>query len=458
MNERRARRITGLPVPICCLLLGIAAFLTACNPPADSCTHAEGAWILDREATYDSAGQRHTACDLCGEILRRETIPRKTCTHPEAVWEEEAPTPTEDGSRRLTCPTCEKTLETEILPALGLTEEEISQRLRDCVVKVTCYDYDGVTQLSQGSGFFIDDRGTFITNAHVVKNAYYAIVQTADGETRRVDAVCVYKAADDYALCRVEEPFASTAVTFASDAEPGDRVYALGYPNGADEVQTTSGVVTDSYFGGKTKRYYSTTASIDFGSSGGILADARGRVLGITTGVFSNGDFAALKYREFKADVNHIPAEGRDLLTYFHKVERVDFSDPTADLTRYLDVSVQTEVISPTEVLHTVTVKRKDAGKDIKMRPEDASVSLRVVLNTAFTYTESTAEGSVTRTETGRNSLTFSFSDGAELMAGVTQTVRCAVTPGEGSVSSPPVVTCEAVPDGGSGVLLVFDP
>ena len=46
------------------------------------------------------------------------------------------------------------------------------------MVKVYCYDYDGETLLSQGSGFFINKTGTFITNAHVVEDAYYIKIKT----------------------------------------------------------------------------------------------------------------------------------------------------------------------------------------------------------------------------------------------------------------------------------------
>ena len=45
------------------------------EPPPAACTHIEGEWIVDAEATYTEEGARHTVCTLCGETVSTEVIP-----------------------------------------------------------------------------------------------------------------------------------------------------------------------------------------------------------------------------------------------------------------------------------------------------------------------------------------------------------------------------------------------
>ena len=77
-------------------LLAIVMVITACNddkspvetgtgqpestegttePTPPACTHVEGDWIVDAEATFTEDGARHTVCTLCGETVRTEVIP-----------------------------------------------------------------------------------------------------------------------------------------------------------------------------------------------------------------------------------------------------------------------------------------------------------------------------------------------------------------------------------------------
>ena len=127
-------------------------------------------------------------------------------------------------------------------PEPQLTEEEINAKLKASVIKVICYDYDGITETSQGSGFFIDDDGTFITNAHVVKDCFYIKIKTHLGITHDVDVMYKYNGTvSDYAICKAKTCFSSQPVEFATTASAGDTVYALGYPNDSFVMKTTSG-------------------------------------------------------------------------------------------------------------------------------------------------------------------------------------------------------------------------
>ena len=67
----------------------------------------------------------------------------------------------------------------------GQTFAEISltkivKKIQPAVVTVITYDKNNKA-LSQGSGFFIDNKGHLITNYHVLKGAYSADAKTYDG-------------------------------------------------------------------------------------------------------------------------------------------------------------------------------------------------------------------------------------------------------------------------------------
>ena len=148
------------------LVSGLVFFCFACSP----CEHSDAEWVIDEEATLDSEGSRH-----------------------------------------LECPSCGQTISTESIPMLELTEAEIKKKLSHSLVKVLTYDYDGKTELAQGSGFFINRTGTFITNAHVVENCYYIKIKSYLGTTYDVDCMYAYNYdSSDYAICKAKNCYSSS--------------------------------------------------------------------------------------------------------------------------------------------------------------------------------------------------------------------------------------------------------
>ena len=138
-----------------------------------------------------------------------------------------------------------------------LTREEVFEKVKPSIVKVLACDYDGKTVISQGSGFFIDDKGTFITNAHVIKGCYHIKAQTYSEEVFEVDAILKYNdLTSDYAICRIKGMYSSSPVEFTDSVKSGDIVYALGYPKDAFSISTTSGriISTNAVMG--EKQYY----------------------------------------------------------------------------------------------------------------------------------------------------------------------------------------------------------
>ncbi len=142
-----------------------------------------------------------------------------------------------------------------------------------------------------GSGFFIDERGYFITNHHVIAdvvNPKYegygkVFIKLAGDEDTRIPAKVVgWDSVHDLALLKTEiTPPHIFALGSSSDLRPGDRVYAIGSPLGLEST-LTSGVVSS------TNRKLFTTgsvlqidAAVNSGNSGGPCIDSNGNVQAI---------------------------------------------------------------------------------------------------------------------------------------------------------------------------------
>lgn len=158
----------------------------------------------------------------------------------------------------------------------------VFDRVSDSVVMVLAYDAAG-TVVSQGSGCFLTGDGYVLTNAHVVSGAYSLKVISSAGD---FTLVRLMNADDgvDLALLRVPAR-ASCPVVLAEgqDLRIGQRVIAIGNPFGLQR-SVSDGIISGIRRLSDGVELIQTTAPISPGSSGGVLLDERGCVVGITTG------------------------------------------------------------------------------------------------------------------------------------------------------------------------------
>jgi serine protease Do len=149
----------------------------------------------------------------------------------------------------------------------------------------------GPAPMALGSGFFIDERGTIVTNHHVIEDAAEIKIKTSDGRELPVDIVGSDEATD-IAVLRVRGGGRFQYVTFDTDADVrvGDWVVAVGNPFGL-EGTATAGIVsaTGRRDAGNSAYvdYMQIDAPINQGNSGGPTFDLRGRVIGVNTLIYS---------------------------------------------------------------------------------------------------------------------------------------------------------------------------
>jgi len=177
----------------------------------------------------------------------------------------------------------------------------IQERVRDTVVQVfsqiaevdLLQPYKSPSQYSaNGSGFFINDKGDLITNAHVVDQAKSVWVQIPSLGKRIVDVEVVSVSPErDIALLRVK-PESLDVIRKTLGAVPylplgdsdivrrSDEVLALGYPLGQQALKSTTGVIS-----GREQHLIQMSAALNPGNSGGPLLNISGEVVGINSAI-----------------------------------------------------------------------------------------------------------------------------------------------------------------------------
>ena len=148
-----------------------------------------------------------------------------------------------------------------------------------------------------GSAVLFTSDGYLLTNAHVVAGAQRGSAVFSDGTRTAVDVVGS-DPLSDLAVVHGKAPTAAPAdLGDAESLKVGQLVIAVGNPLGLSG-SVTAGVVSGlgrsiPVWSGRNRRMIEdviqTDAALNPGSSGGALADARGRIVGINTAVAGAG-------------------------------------------------------------------------------------------------------------------------------------------------------------------------
>jgi serine protease Do len=166
-----------------------------------------------------------------------------------------------------------------MIPAYG----EVGERLRRSTVQVRA------GQQSAGSGVIWDSTGLIVTNAHVAQTRQLT-VELWDGRKYPAE-LSARDGRRDLAALRVDGRQLEPAIAGdSSRLRPGEIVIAVGNPLGFTGALSTGVIHTMGPLRGLGNREW-VQASIRLapGNSGGPLADAMGRVIGINTMVVSGG-------------------------------------------------------------------------------------------------------------------------------------------------------------------------
>ena len=151
-----------------------------------------------------------------------------------------------------------------------------------------------------GSGFVWDDKGTIVTNFHVVDGARTVTVTFHDQQTFEAKVIGL-EPRKDIAVLKVEAPaklLVPIRVAKGEQLEVGQKAIAIGNPFGLDHTLTT-GVVSaigrqvQGAGGVSIRDMIQTDAAINPGNSGGPLLDSSGQLIGMNTMIFSKSGTSA---------------------------------------------------------------------------------------------------------------------------------------------------------------------
>ena len=214
-----------------------------------------------------------------------------------------------------------------ILPAQAAEKSAVSQA-RNGVVRILSVQPDGSANI--GSGFAVGEAGkpssVFVTNQHVTAGATAVYILLDDEwnaspepETSyqmdaehsvRCDVIYQPSQYPDYAILRAERVVTERValpVMPAALAEPGETIYALGFPGASDQVTNnynastdavtvTTGTISRMAHMEKTDTdVIQIDATINHGNSGGPLITEEGYVIGLNTYGMEENIFLAVQ-------------------------------------------------------------------------------------------------------------------------------------------------------------------
>ncbi len=143
---------------------------------------------------------------------------------------------------------------------------------------------------SLGSGVFVHEDGTVVTNYHVVKDATTIFVITRDNANYEAEFIGGDEAID-LAVLKIKDDnkkFPAATLGTSSDIMLGEPIIAIGNPYGLSSSVTT-GVISATArmmnIGNNYSVFIQTDALINPGNSGGPLININGEVIGINTAI-----------------------------------------------------------------------------------------------------------------------------------------------------------------------------
>jgi serine protease Do len=201
-----------------------------------------------------------------------------------------------------------------------------------------------------GSGFFFDDKGFILTNAHVVSGAK-TIEVLLKGQKNPFPATLVGIDQDlDVAIIKIDPPQKMPCLKLGDSdkAQTGDWVVAIGNPYGLDHT-VTLGIISAkgrpivAGEGGNGQVYddmLQTDAAINPGNSGGPLLNLDGEVIGINAAVSASGQGLgfAIPINKVKDILDELKTKGKVSHPWIG-VALIDLKNVRADVRSYLGIT-----------------------------------------------------------------------------------------------------------------------
>lgn len=161
--------------------------------------------------------------------------------------------------------------------------EQIYEAVEQSVFYLRIYREDG-TLKTVGSGFLLG-KGTAVTAAHVVADAYTLEAVFDDGRKAGDVEVIAADPDTDAALLSIREDSRKPLSLSTGKVKHGQRTYAVGYPLKESKI-ITEGIVNAPTAPVNGEKRLLISAQVSGGMSGGPILGADGSVIGLISGSF----------------------------------------------------------------------------------------------------------------------------------------------------------------------------
>jgi len=171
-----------------------------------------------------------------------------------------------------------------------LTFTELVENAEKTVISITTYDING-NPLLTGTGFFIESRGTVLSNLHIFENAYSATISTYNNDIFDLDTILLSSKEYDIIKFMIHNPkgIKFNYLAFKTQIpQKGEDIFTIGSPLGLEST-VSKGIISNIREIDDTGSLYQITAPISAGSSGSPVINMKGEVVGIVTFLLTSG-------------------------------------------------------------------------------------------------------------------------------------------------------------------------
>lgn len=217
--------------------------------------------------------------------------------------------PQKDGGTLLDALLTKRLCTAAAVDALGLRDEyltarEAADRTLSAVLCLKLYNSEKAVEKgnasANASAFLIRSDGLAVTNYHSIDGAVAGTATLATGEVCAIERVLYYDEGIDLAVLRIARTseegeniprFHAIPLAGAREARVGDAVYAIGNPLGLG-LALSEGVISSTAHETdlSARPCIVSDATISRGSSGGVLLNALGHAVAVTTGAYAYGN------------------------------------------------------------------------------------------------------------------------------------------------------------------------
>jgi serine protease Do len=164
----------------------------------------------------------------------------------------------------------------------GLDFVELVKEVDQAVFLV--YSFNGENPIGQGTGFFIADNGTAVSNYHVFSGGdRWAIKIFEQDILIPVESILVYDSIYDYIIFKTSFNHPVKYIKLLDEYPSiGQEIFVVGNPTGLERT-VSKGIVSAQRSIISEKDYFQIDAAVSPGSSGSPVCNMHGAVLGIAT-------------------------------------------------------------------------------------------------------------------------------------------------------------------------------